>query len=38
MSVYQGSEIVLFTEPKVWGMLPDDYKDLDNWNIFKNKA
>ena len=34
-SVYDGSEIVL--GPKIWNMLPDYYKDIDNLNTFKNK-
>ena len=36
-SVYHGSESLSFLRPKTWDMLPDDYKDIDNLNIFKNK-
>ena len=36
-SVYDGSEIVLSLGPKIWDMLPDYYKDIDNLNAFKNK-
>ena len=36
-SVYQGSEIVLSLRPKIWDMLPDYYKDIDNLNTFKTK-
>ena len=36
-SVYHGSESLSFLRPKIWDMLPDDYKDIDNLNIFKNK-
>ena len=36
-SVYDGSEIVLSLGPKIWNMLLDYYKDIDNLNTFKNK-
>ena len=36
-SVYDGSEIVLSLGPKIWNMLLDYYKDIDNLNSFKNK-
>ena len=36
-SVYHGNESVSFLEPKIWDMLPDDYKDIDNLKTFKNK-
>ena len=36
-SVYHGSKSVAFLGPKTWDMLPDDYKDIDNSNTFKNK-
>ena len=32
-SVYHGSESVSFLGPKIWEMLPDDYKDVDNLKI-----
>ena len=37
-SVYQGSEWVSFLGLKIWDMLPDDCKDIDNLNTFKNKV
>ena len=36
-SVYRRSESVPFLEPKIWDMLPDDYKDMENLNTFKKK-
>ena len=36
-SVYDGSEIVLSLGPKIWNMLLDYYKGIDNLNTFKNK-
>ena len=36
-SVYHGSERVSLLGPKIWNMLPDDYKDINNLNTFKNK-
>ena len=36
-SVYHGNESVLFLGPKIGDMVPDDYKDTDNLNTFKNK-
>ena len=36
-SVYHRSEIVSFLGPKIWDMLPDDCKDIDNLNTVKNK-
>ena len=35
--VYHVSESVSFLGPKIWNMLPDDYKDIDKLNTFKNK-
>ena len=37
-SVYHGSKSVSFLGSKIWDMLPDDYKDIDNLNTFKNKS
>ena len=37
-SVYHGSEIISFRGPKIWDMLPDDCKDIDNLNTFENKV
>ena len=37
-SVYLGSEGVSFLGPKIWDMLPDNCKDVDNLNNFKNKV
>ena len=36
--VYHGSESISFLEPKIWNMLPDDCKDIDNLNTVKNKV
>lgn len=36
-SLHHGREVVSFQGPKIWNMLPDDCKDIDNVNIFKNK-
>ena len=36
-SVYHGSKSVSFLGSKIWDMQPDDYKDIDNLNTFKNK-
>ena len=36
-SEYHGSESVSFLGPKIWDMLPDDYKGIENLNTFKNK-
>ena len=35
--LYHGSESVSLLIPKVWNMLPDDCKDVDNLSTFKNK-
>ena len=32
-SVYHGSESVSFIELKIWDMLPDDFKDIDNLKV-----
>ena len=37
-SVYHGNERVSFLGPKMWNMLPDDSKDIDNLYTFKNKV
>ena len=37
-SVYHGNESVSFLGPKVWEILPDDCKDVDYSNTFKNKV
>ena len=37
-SVYHGNESVSFLGPKVWDILPDDCKDVDYLNTFKNKV
>ena len=37
-SVYHGSESISFLGPKIWNMLLDDCKDIDNLNTFKNKV
>ena len=37
-SVYHGSERISFLGPKMWNMLPDDSKDIDNLYTFKNKV
>ena len=37
-SVYHGSESVSFLGPKIWDMLPDDCKDIDNLNTVYNKV
>ena len=37
-SVYHRSESVSFLGPKIWDILPDDCKDIDNLNAFKNKG
>ena len=36
--MYRGSEGVSFVGPKIWAMLPDDCKDIDNLNTFKGKV
>ena len=36
-SFYHGNEYVSFLGSKIWGMLLDDYNDIDNLNTFKNK-
>ena len=36
-SEYHGSKGVSFLRPKIWDMLPNDYKDIENLNTFKNK-
>ena len=36
-SVCHGSESVSFLEPKIWGMVPDVYKNVDTSNTFKNE-
>ena len=36
--VYHRSESVSFIAPKIWGMLPDNCKDIDNLNTFKAKV
>ena len=36
--VYHGSESVSFLGRKIWNMLPDDWKDIDNLYTFKNKV
>ena len=36
-SVYHGSESVSLLGLKIWNMLPNDYKDINNLNTFKNK-
>ena len=36
-SVYHGNDSVSFLGPKIWVMIPDDCKDIDILNIFKNK-
>ena len=35
--LYHRNENVSFLEPKIWGMLLDDYNDIGNLNTFKNK-
>ena len=37
-SEHHGRESVSFLGPKIWDMLPDDCKDIDNLKIFKNKV
>ena len=37
-SVCHISKSVSFLGPKIWDMLPDDCKDMDNLNTFKNKV
>ena len=37
-SVYHGKESVSFLGPKIWDMLPEDCKDIDNLNTFKTKV
>ena len=37
-SVYHGSESVSFVGPKIWGMLPDNCKNIDNLNTFKKQV
>ena len=37
-SVYHGSKRISFLGPKMWNMLPDDSKDIDNLYTFKNKV
>ena len=36
-SLYHGSGSVSFLGPKIWEMLPNNYKDIDNLTAFKNK-
>ena len=37
-SVYHGSDSVSFLEPKIWNMLPDNWKGIDNLYTFKKKV
>ena len=37
-SVYHGSQNVPFLGPKIWEVLLDDCKNIDNLNAFKNKV
>ena len=37
-SVYYGSENVPFLGRKIWSMLPNDRKHINNLNAFKNKV
>ena len=36
-SAYHGSESVSFLGTKIWDMLPDDYKDIENLSTSENK-
>ena len=37
VSEFSEIDSVSFLRPKIRDMLPDDYKDIDNLNTFKNK-
>ena len=34
-SVYKAIESLLFSDPKIWVILPDTYKDMPDLNSFK---
>ena len=34
-SVYKDTESLSLLGPNIWGIFPDTYKDLPNWNSFK---
>ena len=36
-SVCHGTEIISYLDPKIWDILPDDYKTIQNLNTFKIK-
>ena len=37
-SVYHGTESIFYLGPKIWDMLPDDYKTIQNLDTFKIKV
>ena len=36
-TVHYGTETVSFLGPKLWSILPQEYKNIDNLSEFKNK-
>ena len=36
-SVYHGTESISYLSPKIWAILPDDYKTIQNLDAFKLK-
>ena len=38
LSVYHGTESISYLGPKIWGILPDYYKTIQNWDTFKIKT
>ena len=36
-SVYHGTDSISYLGPKIWDILTDDYKTIENLNTFKNK-
>ena len=37
-SIYYGSETISFLDPKMWKLLPSNFKDSENLNIFKSNT
>ena len=37
-SVYHGTESISYLGPKIWDILPDYYKTIQNWDTFKIKT
>ena len=36
-SVFHGSESIFYLGPVIWDILPDSFKNLSNFSVFKNK-